>query len=99
MTNGERQHVFGGTIVGVSVALLPLRPGVATWLLSREPAFTELRLAIRFARVVAWPELTLFLVGAAGGTALALEVDAIRRRYRPTARAAARSGAVIDECV
>jgi hypothetical protein len=99
MTDGERQHVVGGTIVGVSVALLPLRPGVATWLLSPESAFTELRLAIRLVRVVAWPELTLFLVGAAGGTALALEVAAIRRRCRPSASAAALSGAVIDQSV
>jgi hypothetical protein len=102
MTDGERRGGFGGTIVRVSVALLPLRPRVAEWLLWREPAFIELRLAARFVRVVAWPELALLLMGAAGGTALALEVDAFRRRRHyasalqaPTASTAKPAGARI----
>ena len=58
-------------MLGIAAALLPHRPRTAIWIMTREPAFSELRDAVRTVRAALWPQIGWVAAGAFGAAALA----------------------------
>jgi hypothetical protein len=82
MRTRAHDHALGVALVGLSTALLPIRPRTAVWLLTRKPARTELRRVAREVQRLSWSHRAGLMGGVAGGVALVLEIERRRRPQR-----------------
>jgi hypothetical protein len=82
MRNKANDHALGVALLGLSTALLPVRPRTAVWLLTRKPARAELRRLARAFQRLSWSDRAGLMGGVAGGVALVLEIELRRRPHR-----------------